>query len=101
MDGGGGKKFLVLNRGGSCLSGCPGLERIIVRMVIEVCEGIRSLPPSLYRNTRVASVASGFQKSLSVEWPPAVNNGSVESSGRWLKLLSDSFCGLLMIQDTR
>lgn len=86
MDGGGGTKALVvLNRDGPCLGGCPGLERI-VRVVVEVCEGARSLPSSLYRNSRVASVASGFQKGLSVEWPLfAKNNGGVESSGRWLE----------------
>lgn len=49
MDGGGGTKALVvLNRDGPCLGGCPGLERI-VRVVVEVCEGARSLPSSLYR----------------------------------------------------
>lgn len=53
-----------------------------------MCEGVRSLPSSLYRNSKVASVASGFQKGLSIEWPPAKNNASDESSGQWLELVT-------------
>jgi hypothetical protein len=88
VDGGGGKNFL-LNGGGPCAGvvACSGLERII-RMVVEVCEGVRPLPSLLYGNSKVASVASGFQKGFQLNVHLAKNNTSVERSGQWLELVT-------------